>query len=139
MTDEQTALRVKVAELCGENVAADAGFLRGSYRVFRFKTGVEWRAEGEEPWNWTPDFPNDLNACAEFEKGLSEDQQLAYTKELSMLTRNGWAIFGNHIMTLFPLLHATAEQRCRAFIATMEASKTHEPDVRSGAGSAGDN
>lgn len=70
-----------------------------------------------------PYFVGDLNAMHEAEKVLTPDQQVQYTKELSMLTRQGWANEGNHIASLFPLLSATASQRADAFLIATERAR----------------
>lgn len=59
---------------------------------------------------------DDLNACVEFEKMLTLQQRNQYADELFRLlppsAQDSYA----------PVWSATAEQRCRAFVATMEAS-----------------
>jgi hypothetical protein len=63
------------------------------------------------------DWPNDLNACHEFEEKLDEKQRKEYARFLN----EGYGMIGMNLSDGFLLLHATAEQRCRAFVATMEA------------------
>ena len=54
-----------------------------------------------------PNYCNDLNAIHEAEKGLNDEQWVAYGKELSRLG-------------VFPMVHATAHQRAEAFLRTLE-------------------
>jgi hypothetical protein len=65
-----------------------------------------------------PDYCNDLNACHEFEKLLTIDQcdQFDYFLFLeNNKPEHAWP----EAASLYEF-HATAEQRCRAFVATME-------------------
>lgn len=91
----------------------------------------EWQSRGCPP-EWTahkkhlPDYLNDLNACAEFEEVLLPDnaaysQRNFYAAELGRITRNdngrGWKPLSND--DCFVILHATAAQRCEAFLRTL--------------------
>lgn len=62
----------------------------------------------------------DLNACAEFEKGLSQGQWETYGRWLAELNNICFPLHGGYV---FQVATATALQRCRAFVATMEGSK----------------
>lgn len=119
MNDQElTQLRIRVAELCGWT----------HLRVF---SGYLWGYFGHNP-NWSagclgdtlnvPDYPNDLNACAKFEKGLSKEQKEVYTCNLYrvVVNSNGRRHFPISAWMAFWLLSATSEQRCRAFVATMD-------------------
>jgi hypothetical protein len=106
---EELKLRVKVAELCG------------------FKDLVWFSGElhhGPHGLNAAvvPDYPNDLNACHEFEEGLADCDKNFYVIHLSKEIGLAGRIAGitGSTVTAFKFAHATAEQRCRAFIATME-------------------
>jgi len=58
-----------------------------------------------------PDYLNDLNACHEMEKVLDEDQQEVFLMYLGAYDHDsdaGWNAF-----------HATAAQRCEAFLRTL--------------------
>jgi hypothetical protein len=71
-----------------------------------------------------PKYPTDLNACHEMEKRLDRNQRVTYA---SLLTRQ---FLDEHYLNVmpddldfyvcFPALHATAAQRCEAFVLTME-------------------
>jgi hypothetical protein len=65
--------------------------------------------------NELPDYCNDLNACYEFEellKGVERNRY--YDALLEQRTES------NPSDVAFGIAHATAEQRCRAFVATMK-------------------
>lgn len=106
--NEQNALRVKVAELCP--AIFDIHETGRNGRVTKY---VSWKDDKEiQEREW-------LAACAEFEKGLTEDQQYRY---IGFLAGKHWAERWsfNEILTL---TFATAEQRCRAFIQLHEGMK----------------
>jgi hypothetical protein len=90
--NEKQQLRIKVAELCGLRVGS-TGFDQHSRQI--------------------PDYPNDLNACAEFKKTMTPDQRYRYCNILSNECGTGATDY--HIF-------ATAEQRCLAFVATMKGA-----------------
>ena len=109
---EQSELRVKVAELCG-------------YTTEEREHHTIWIRPNGETLGYVAhllDYSNDLNACAEFEKGLSKEQKEVYTCNLYRVVVNsdGRRHFPISAWMAFWLLSATAEQRCRAFVATME-------------------
>jgi len=60
-----------------------------------------------------PDYINDLNAMYEAEKMLSKEE---------------WVIYGQHLnrLNVFPMVHATAEQRADAFISTIDEKNTKQ-------------
>lgn len=60
------------------------------------------------------DYLNDLNACHEMEKMLTKDQWQRYTSLLNSDLRAA----GQGIMQA--ICHATAAQRCEAFLKTLE-------------------
>ncbi len=118
MTNEE--LRVKVAELCGwKQIATEL--------EMKFFGGPQQRETDEAVSSFMlPDYPNDLNACAEFEKTLTDHQLRIYGDQLQEILR--WYIVGYieqdyraNFVKLAKIACATAEQRCRAFVATMEA------------------
>jgi len=92
-------VRIIIAELRGW-VAVDRA-VRGIY--MEDKDGVE---------DIIPDYLNDLNACHEFEDGMTGAQQVIYGDWLGWIAQK----------TEKPLRwtwNATAAQRCRAFVLTM--------------------
>lgn len=96
----QNALRVKVAELCPDLFdVAETSEVLGATKFVCWKNGPEIE---EREW---------LAACAEFEKGLTPGQRQLYYCELRQLKGTGMGI------------SATAEQRCRAFIAVKEGKE----------------
>lgn len=132
------ALRVKVAELSGwkrihyRTALADHWLAPGAEPEFPTDevTGVmpfprphaEWE-EPEDPLDYMPNYPSDLNACAEFEKTLP-DRRREYIDALCDAVKSP-RIWSNHFdyADLEAVVHATAEQRCRAFVALHEGTK----------------
>lgn len=102
------ALRVRVAKLCGYTQDG---------KGFWFAPGKahDWRISliGDI----VPDFPRDLNACAEFEKTLTREQGVRYRLKLAFNSDGPRKSF---LTVEAALCHATAEQRCRAFVAIMK-------------------
>ena len=125
----QMELRVKVAELCGWYVERSVGH-EGVNGELVLDSGRPPGARRTDPLQRLPNFCNNLNACAEFEKGLTYEQCRKYHEELEWVQaemteeRNGQEDYPAQDFWF----HATAEQRCRAFIATMEGSSV-EPEV----------
>lgn len=114
----QAELRVKVAELRGweEVVWASLDSLEGLPPL-----GHEYGRDSGHCQ--IPDYPNDLNACAEFEKGLKPIQRFEYANALEEaldLIPEGHGL-GLREHRNFAYATATAEDRCRAFVAVMEA------------------
>ena len=70
----------------------------------------------ESPWKdaatgkHIPDYLNDLNACHEFEKVLTNEQWCAYSPALWLITHRPPSTYE---------CHATAPQRCEAFLKTI--------------------
>jgi hypothetical protein len=71
---------------------------------------LQWCWYSEDLRKWVPCVGNsplsDLNAMHEAEKVLTNEQWVAYGKELSRLK-------------VFPMVHATAKQRAEAFLKTL--------------------
>lgn len=117
----QMELRAKVAELCGWKKEVTP-FKRHGHELWGLpNTQLDqawWHPDIAGCRGLPPDYPSDLNACAEFEKGLNDNQRVAYLRHLIGRTH----IIGEITAAIF----ATAEQRCRAFIATMEGQSVRE-------------
>jgi len=62
-----------------------------------------------------PDYLNDLNACHEMEKGMTEEQLKTFHSNLSIEGHCDYRFYDSDIC------HATARQRCKAFVLTMTA------------------
>ena len=105
LTDKE--LRIKVAELLGwKNIRVD-----WDYFDYQDDTGLV--ATNEIGYTLPlPDYPQDLNACADMEKSLihtpDESTWSEYREHLVGMLGKEWGF-------------ATARQRCEAFILTMEA------------------
>lgn len=117
-------LRVKVAGIVGKLQC----YQRDDMVIIERKNWGWADHLGFEPVNWeqahlcrdlgsVPDYPNDLNACAEFEKTLSWEQGVRYRIALAFNSDGRNAVFPS---VEAALCHATAEQRCRAFVTTLE-------------------
>ncbi len=119
-TDEQ--LRVMVAEAMGWRWGSNAlGWI--DVQIYGVPPGGE-----AHHWAMFPNYPADLNACAEFEKAINPEQQYLYGNALADLVRkpeleaarrdgqdeddqfplNGFGHF--HVATI------TARQRCLAYL-----------------------
>ena len=65
-----------------------------------------------------PEYLYDLNACHEMEKTLDDGHRQFYASLLGDITMNdngrGWQPLSND--DCFPIAHATAPQRCEAFL-----------------------
>jgi hypothetical protein len=60
-----------------------------------------------------PDYPNDLTACHEMEQSMTDEQETEWRKQLSLIVVRDW----ESGKTARPsAIHATAAQRCEAFI-----------------------
>lgn len=124
-------LRVKVAEAMGYS------FLDEGWRYPDDEMWQRYKAVYRESsliglcipgWVPVPDYPNDLNACAELRATLTEEERERYAVELAKQTvewvkSTDGADLRNCALWLrsaFPVLDATALQHCLAFLATKE-------------------
>jgi len=62
-----------------------------------------------------PNWPEDLNACHEMEKALTKREWWVYRSELDTMS---WGIATRHYAWQGDSIHASAEQRCIAFLKT---------------------
>ena len=107
LSDEE--IRIKVAELLRwKNIRVD-----WDYFDYQDDTGLV--ATNEIGYTLPlPDYPRDLNACFEMEETLDDSQKDSFEYVLGIVigpSRERWR---------WHLLHATARQRCEAFIAVKE-------------------
>jgi len=107
MNDEQ--LRIAVAEALGWTYAKPA-----YSRVLNVHAVVGLDPDGER--RTTPNWPADLNACHQFEKTLSRDQQQEYVRQLIKLFKEPLPLMDFN----FAMLNATARQRCEALLAVLK-------------------
>lgn len=120
-------LRLQVAELLGWSNLKNFSILNGD-RI----TGLRGRAPdcAGNYRSTVPDWPTDLNACHKFELTLEDDpgRDAKYWETLYRLLDDddeGNPIDGppnGHWCDLKKVGHASAEQRCTAFVKTMEAT-----------------
>ncbi len=122
MTDQE--INIKIAELCGYRKATDRDRTRGKYEwVAVNPIGLEigW-SEDCEYHHCIPNYAADLNACHEFEETLDAltewhgeehhaNAEEAYMGALSQVCKgqNQWS-------DDWQVIHATARQRCEAFL-----------------------
>lgn len=108
MTDEQ--INIKIAELCGWTPADEQEIRsRAGNAAWLLRRGPWWRNAAEKTVATVEELPNyagDLNACHEFEKTLEPMQHIAYDRHLHKLVDE----------TVTWKWHATARQRCEAFL-----------------------
>lgn len=128
MTPE--AQRIAIAEVCGKDIESFRFWRKGyndtEWREsphYRTKEVAEYWREKESHWGETelvesicshqnlPDYLNDLNACHEMEKVLTDDQLEDYADHL-----HKWVASGSIGVAA---LRATAAQRCEAFLRTL--------------------
>lgn len=123
---DSTALRIRVAELRGwkrvgrSNPSHDCYYAKGLRSV---------------PAEYLPNYPGDLNAIAEAEKVLDSLPTDTRSLWLDLLALQlTWPDVANAADLRFELQYltarATAEQRCRAFVATMEGRSVSDVTKR---------
>ncbi len=101
LTDDE--LRMKVAEALGKHQYY--GVLRAGMRCTTCGDDI-----GEDKHR-IPNYPADLNACAQFEQTMGEDECETYIDYLAECSGCDSGFFA-------PAIFATARQRCIAFLAT---------------------
>lgn len=109
MTDEQ--MRIAIAEALGYT----------HVRIIKDIEGPPDAGIGHHPTkpHSVPDYLNDLNACAEFEKTLTDDELWEYSKLLMDYRQaaNGFPLAWRS--EVLKLQKATTRQRCIAFLKTL--------------------
>lgn len=116
MSDNQ--IRIAIAEVLGWKFSDTVDRFGNRF----YERGDQWRRVGDYPNTYEPlpDYLNDLNACAEFERTLSEGEITDYGIEVfrimnqtdrSIASVDGDPLWGK-------LIQATARQRCEAFLRT---------------------
>lgn len=127
------AMRVKIAEACGwTDICTQC---TDSFERYVHPANRQFTLRGNPPKPRTtayrisiPDYCNDLNACHEMEKVLTSRQRCLFEAEILQIT-TGKDRFDYDRGDLIAVITATAEQRCRAFIATLGladgTNKTH--------------
>ena len=119
LSDEE--LRVKVAELCGwleikneyyhdDNRPSLMGYDGEEMRMGRFYEGV-------------PNYPADLNACADFSKHLRTKSRELYTDYTRHLDKLVAIANSEDEADSINISDALPRTRCAAFILTMEGAK----------------
>ncbi len=129
-----TALGQRWLANCGEETADHEPYVRNSglththppfaYTNFSCRKCDAQMTEcsGESPWEvesyeCSPDYFNDLNACAGFEATLSDGELIRYEGEVKRISFRDWNSGGfNKASTGCFSICATAPQRCEAFL-----------------------
>lgn len=71
----------------------------------------EWEAKRDIHSVTVPDWPEDLNACREFEDELNANEQVRYALTLHEMSKS------RHYLHIdFDCIHASAMQKCEAFL-----------------------
>lgn len=97
-------IRVIIAEACGWTFKYN---IAGGMAVYTPEGMLKSR--GGKHWVHLPNYPSDLNACAEMEKVLTEEQLDIYVRALVRLQKQG----GLRVFMSSPLM------RCRAFLVAL--------------------
>ena len=105
LSDEEK--RIKVAELCGWKRKRVGTLI--SFKWYLGEGGSNGCSD-----NQLPNYLNDLNAMHEAEKLMSSEQSERFRSALHHSSIGGGKMFGEAIC------HATAAQRAKAFVLTME-------------------
>ena len=102
-------INVAIAEACGwkRGVTFESSFVSPSKDIAR---DCWYGPDGKIPQRKIPNYYGDLNAIHEAESQLTGAQCLEFEKHLNAVTG-----YFKHI-THFVLIHATAPQRCEAFL-----------------------
>jgi hypothetical protein len=111
MTPEQQ--RIAIAEACGWTNVAPLIVKNVKHEGDDITVGIS-SASG-----WIPDYLNDLNACHEMEKGLDYEQCEAFSTTLADIVHAANREKDYAFPWAFARIHATAAQRCEAFLLTL--------------------
>ena len=107
MTPER--MRIKIAEALG--------WKRVEYHPALGNQG--WTSPDRPGTRLAPDFCNDLNSCHDMEKILTKSDHANYVEHLITITNINTETTGVRYWTNYFLVsHATALQRCEAFLRT---------------------
>jgi hypothetical protein len=126
-------LRMKVAELCGWKFLKQGVYVRAyppgtstdDGPCARFLIPSDRRNARIESCNENaPDYCNDLNACHSFETQMQERDGSEFDRYVKALV-NIVNLEGGYYIC------ATAQQRCRAFVETMEAPSAEQEGTAS--------
>lgn len=111
--DSLSKLRVKVAELCGYSNFSENRSHAAIHR--NLNSGC---------WLPIPDYPNDLNACHEFEKTIMDDPDTWHRYGNELAKASDQLHYREHYCSsraMASFAHISATQRCLAFVKTMES------------------
>jgi len=97
-------------------IAKSMGFIKANEVNECIETQCRWITPKGLPKMSIPKYTTDLNACHEFEKTLGDDDIWRYRFNLAKITGDNLAERPNRG---FLSLHATAAQRCEAYLRTL--------------------
>jgi hypothetical protein len=104
--------RIEIAKLCG----------------WMYKTqdhgDPHWcHPEINQVYDTPPDYPNDLNACAEMREAMEPTQRILFIQTLGLDVLKLCPLAGDYWMAqegdCWAILNATAAQHCEAFLRTL--------------------
>lgn len=110
MTQEKQ--RIAIARACGWTVEQDSNGYWRSVSQHHGKNVTLWLSERNVWSQGIPDYLNDLNACHEMEQALTHEQRIDYMEWLGLSSDEHW-------YKVWAYVHATAPERCTAFIRTL--------------------
>jgi hypothetical protein len=121
-TPTSTTLRVRIAEAQPHDkiriaIAEAIGWRRIIYYRHKLR-GISPNHPGELT-SPLPNWPEDLNACAQFEAGLTKEQQHSYQNELVSITLERTPP-GQRGVGIFSYVSAPPLIRCLAYLATIK-------------------
>ena len=126
-------IRVMVAELMGVVAITECPECYGTGRLGG--EGDCWPCRCDKgrvtPYVIGPNYPADLNACAELRKGLTVKQERVYACNIAAMLNCGALLYRDCVdwyaeEQAFTLLDATPVQHCIAFILTKQPTKGAE-------------
>jgi hypothetical protein len=111
MTPDQQ--RTAIAKICGWTDIRRQRLYAGDQDLWGTKL-----IGGEKHRNRLPDYLNDLNACHEMEKVLTQDQMIDYSRHVGKLVTSHLPASRAAWMD-FKLINATAAEKSKAFLRTL--------------------
>jgi len=130
MTMDEDALRLTVAKACGYRMYA---WKDEAYLTLPSRTGILPKGYNEVDalpagntafFTRAPDYPRDLTAAYALEDALPVELRGEYSNNLRRVILQ----MNNEYCTQFDLIHATAADRCRAWLLTMDAKPYPVPN-----------
>lgn len=123
-TMSKEELRIKIAQMLGYKFAKTSADSKQVYFLSKNDAGWNWhlieKPEFCDDILWEsghiPDYPNSIEAAMQLEEVLPVEKRVFYYFELIRCCEHD-----DKSPTNYELVHATAEQRCKAWVEVMEA------------------